>query len=58
MRIKKTSETTPTTAEIVNANSNSTTDTYSCDYINKAIAKMLYTELEYIQSDGNQKINT
>lgn len=33
--IKKTSETTPTMASVVNATNNSTTDTYSCDYINK-----------------------
>lgn len=35
MRIKKVSETTPTMASIVNATNNSTTDAYSCDYINK-----------------------
>ena len=33
-RIKKTSVTTPTTAQVVNAKSNSQINTYSCDYIN------------------------
>jgi microcystin-dependent protein len=32
--IIKATNTTPTFASVVNANSNSTTDTYSCDYIN------------------------
>lgn len=35
MRIKKTSQTTPVEAEIVNIYSTSTTTTYSADYINK-----------------------
>ena len=34
MRIKKVSQTTPTPATVVNAKSNSQTNTYSCDYIN------------------------
>lgn len=32
--IKKTSETTPTMASVVNTQSDSTEDTYSCDYVN------------------------
>lgn len=35
MQIKKTSETTPTMASVVNTTNNSTTDGYSCDYSNK-----------------------
>lgn len=35
MRIKKTSQTTPIQAQVVNTKSNSTTDSYSCDYVNK-----------------------
>ena len=34
MRIKKTSQTTPIQAQVVNTQSNSTTDSYSCDYVN------------------------
>jgi len=34
--IKKTSETTPVAASVVNQRNNSTTDAYSCDYSNKA----------------------
>lgn len=34
MRIKKTSQTTTTSAQVVNTYSDSTEDTYSCDYIN------------------------
>lgn len=35
MLIKKTSETTPTMASIVNTTNNSTTDGYSCKFINE-----------------------
>lgn len=38
MRIKKTSQTTTLPAQVVNAQSNSSTDTYSCDYINGVLA--------------------
>jgi len=34
MRIKKVQETTPLSAEVLNAENNSTKNTYSCDYIN------------------------
>lgn len=37
MRIKKTSQTTPVEAEVVNTYSSSTNDVYSCDYSNKKI---------------------
>ena len=36
-QIKKTSNTRPLTASVVNESNNSTTDTYSCDYINNKI---------------------
>jgi len=35
--IKKVSETTPTMASVINTHSNSTTDTYSCDYLNGTV---------------------
>lgn len=38
MRIKKTSQTTPIQAQVVNTKSNSTTDSYSCDYNNNYFA--------------------
>ena len=47
MRIKKTSETTPTTAQVVNVESNSTTDTYSCDKINDKV-KEVYSTTEQV----------
>lgn len=37
MRIKKTSETRAVAGKILNVNSGSTTDTYSCDYMNKEL---------------------
>lgn len=37
MRIKKVSQTTPTQAQVVDGYSTSTTDTYSCNYLNKNI---------------------
>ena len=45
MRIKKTSETRALAGKVVNTNSNSTTDTYSCDYINKLdkVGKLLWS---------------
>ena len=58
MRIKKTSETTPRTSQTVNQYSESTQDSYSCDYINKAIQRTIYTELDYIQTTGTQYIDT
>lgn len=41
--IKKTSETTPTMASVVNTYSTSNEDTYSCDYINAKVGKILWT---------------
>ena len=37
MRIKKTSQTTTLPAQVVNTNSNSTEDAYSCDYVNNQV---------------------
>lgn len=37
MRIKKVSQTVPTTAQVVDGYSNSTTDSYSCNYVNGII---------------------
>lgn len=47
MRIKKTSETRPLSARVLNVNSGSQTDTYSCDYLNAdAITIRLSTSQE------------
>lgn len=35
MRIKKVSQTVPTSAQVVNGHSDSTTNSYSCNYVNK-----------------------
>lgn len=45
MRIKKVSQTTPTQAQVVDGYSTSTTDSYSCNYVNNNItnAKILWT---------------
>ena len=48
--IKKTSETTPTMASIVNSYSTSTQDGYSCDYINRQ-KKVLYENASGTTSD-------
>ena len=50
--IKKTSETTPTMASVVNATNSSTTDAYSCNYINNAL------EWKYLGSaNGTTKLD-
>lgn len=54
MRIKKTSQTTPTEVEIVNEYSTSTTDTYSADYLNK-MNRYSTTEETIIGIWGNNK---
>ena len=43
MRIKKVSQTVPTTAQVVDGYSNSTTDSYSCNYVNKFDGTVLWT---------------
>jgi hypothetical protein len=43
MRIKKTSQTTPTASQIVNTYSNSQTDAYSCNYVNNEIKDVYST---------------
>ena len=48
MRIKKTSQTTPIQAQVVNVNSNSTTDSYSCDYVNNNVGKEVYSTTEQV----------
>ena len=40
MRIKKTSQTTPTASQIVNTYSTSQTDAYSCNYVNNEVKKI------------------
>lgn len=42
MKIKKTSETTPIAAQVVNTYSESTQDTYCCDYINTNLVNLIY----------------
>jgi len=41
--IIKAKQTTPLIASVVNSNSNSTTDTYSCDYVNEALEDVYST---------------
>lgn len=48
MRIKKTSQTTPIQAQVVNVESNSTTDSYSCDYVNNNVGKEVYSTNEQV----------
>lgn len=49
--IIKAKQTTPLIASVVNSNSNSTTDTYSCSYINNAIPAV-YDNYSASDSDG------
>lgn len=46
MRIKKVSQTTSTQAQVVNGYSTSTTDSYSCNYVNGLAGKVIYENLE------------
>lgn len=48
MRIKKTSQTTPTQAQVVNVDSNSTEDTYSCNKINEKVKEVYSTDEQVI----------
>lgn len=52
MRIKKTSQTTASGAQSVNTYSESTENTYCCDYVNK-LTEFLHPELLYDNSQGN-----
>jgi hypothetical protein len=51
--IKKTSETTPTMASVVNATNSSTTDSYSCHYVNDLFDFGTPTELNVTLSTGS-----
>ncbi len=42
MRIKKTSQTTTTAAQVVNTYNTSTTDAYCCNYINEKIGTLIW----------------
>ena len=53
MRIKKTSQTTPIQAEVVNAYSTSEENSYSCNYMNRKIAM---ATLSNVISVGNQGV--
>ena len=46
MRIKKVSQTTPTQAQVVDGYSASTTDSYSCNYVNNIAGKIIYENLQ------------
>lgn len=57
MRIKKTSQTTPVQAEVVNTYSESQENAYSCDYINKAFGgTILWTNPNPTDDFSNQTI--
>lgn len=55
MRIKKTSGTTPIQAQVLNAESVSEVDTYSCNYINN-IRKIATASLDTITSVANSEV--
>jgi len=58
MRIKKTSQTTPVQAEVVNTYSTSTENAYSCDYTNKAFGgTILWTNENPTSNFAAQDIN-
>lgn len=53
MKIKKVSPTTPTTAQVVDSHSDSTTDSYSCHYINGIVESGSNANGNYIKyADG------
>ena len=56
MRIKKVSQTTPVQAQIVDGYSESTTDGYSCNYVNEEIKRNVITCK--LASNGNYNLNT
>ena len=56
MRIKKTSETRALAGTILNAQNSSTTDTYSCDYINGIKGQVLWTNQNPNSSFAPQNI--
>ena len=55
MRIKKTSATAPVQAQVLNANSGSEIDTYSCNYINN-IRKIATATISAFQTLSDQSI--
>lgn len=58
MRIKKTSQTTTLPAQVVNTRSDSTEDTYACDYANKAFGgTILWTNDSPTSDFAGQTIN-
>ena len=50
MRIKKVSQTTSTQAQVVNGYSTSTTDSYSCNYVNNLTGKILWANPDPTQA--------
>ena len=58
MRIRKTSDTAPIIGQVVNSNSDSTTNTYSCDYANKAFGgTILWTNPSPTSDFAAQDVN-
>lgn len=47
MRIKKTSATRVLASTVVNANSESTENAYSCDYVNKNFGELIWTNIGF-----------
>lgn len=56
MRIKKVSQTTSTQAQVVDGYSTSTTDSYSCNYINRKTLKKLWENTNTTTSFSPQTI--
>ena len=56
MRIKKVSQTTSTQAQVIDGYSTSTTDSYSCNYVNGSVGKILWTNSSPTSDFSSQTI--
>ena len=58
MRIKKISETTPKVSQSVNSYSESTTDTYCCNYLNTVLGDIETILTELTTGGGVSNVNS
>jgi len=58
MKIKKTSETTPRTSQTVNQYSTSTSDSYSCNYLNTVLGDIETILTELTTGGGVSNVNS
>lgn len=58
MRIKKVSQTTPSSAQVVDGYSTSSSDSYSCNYVNKSMATFSYSDASNISAGSTVPIDT